>query len=530
MTSVPLPPALELRGIVKRFNGVPVLSGASLAVQRGTVHGLIGQNGAGKSTLIKILAGLHAPDEGTVDVNGAPARYRGAPRTRPAGIGFIHQERLLPATLTVAEALCFPDPPTLGGSRPALLRAFRPLDTKRMRRTCRDLLHEQFAIDLPPDRLIGALSVAEQQIVQITGALIRHNEILVFDEPTAALVASEIDRLLRTIDRLRADGLTILYVSHYLNEISALCDRVTVLRDGVDVAHVDARTTPGEALVAAMLGDGAVARERLAPRRRGEIALSVRDLALPGRFGPVSLDVGRGEIVGVTGSLGSGAKALLRALFGIEPATQGTLQIDGRTVRIRRPRDAVRQRIALVPENRRAHGIAPALSVRENMSLASLSRFARFGLMLLRFETDTVDALIRRLDVRPAGAEVPVRFLSGGNQQKVALAKWLSRASSVYLLDEPTVGVDVAAKAQIYRLLDELARSGAAVLVLSSDLAELLTVTDRVLVMARGRIVAARSSAQTDTQELLAWVTGASAPLAPSEDAGRAAPVAEVPA
>ncbi|AGK50658.1 ABC transporter family protein [Burkholderia thailandensis MSMB121] len=533
------PLALDVRRVVKRFGGVAALRGASLAVPRGTVHGLIGQNGAGKSTLVKILAGLHAPDEGEIAVGGAPLAAGGAgsvsdggfARRRAAGIGFIHQERLLPATFTVAEALFFPHPPTLGGRASRLARLL-PLDIGRMRRDCRAVLHAQFGVDLPPDRLIGELSVAEQQIVQITRALIGRHEILVFDEPTAALVSSEVDRLLQTIERLRADGHTILYVSHYLNEIARVCDRVSVLRDGADVAHFDARDVSRDALVAAMIGAphpvarGAAAGiqadarpdaptgpapaqpgGRAAPRAPGAIALEARDLALPGRFGPVSLTVRRGEIVGLTGVLGSGGKDVIRALFGLARGVRGDIAIDARPVRVRRPRDAVAHGIALVPENRAAHGVALALSVRENVVLASLPSVSRFGFVRGRREAGAAQALIRQLDIRPARADWPVRFLSGGNQQKVALAKWLGRASTVYLLDEPTVGVDVGAKAQIYALIDTLARSGAAVLLFSSDLTELLDVTDRVYVMARGEIVAQCASAETTTQDVLAWAT-----------------------
>ncbi|NTX23075.1 ATP-binding cassette domain-containing protein, partial [Burkholderia cepacia] len=238
------PPALALRGIVKHFDGVPALRGASLDVARGTVHGLIGQNGAGKSTLIRILAGIDTADAGTIAIDGATQAL--AHRAPPEGIAFIHQERLLPATFTVAEALQFGNEPAYGAGPLGLLAA------RRMRRDASDALHAHFGLDLPPNRLIAELSVAERQIVQITRALMRDPRILVLDEPTAALVSSEVDRLLQTLDRLRRRGLTILYVSHYLNEIAAICDRVTVLRDGTDVAHVDARTTPTEALVAAM--------------------------------------------------------------------------------------------------------------------------------------------------------------------------------------------------------------------------------------------------------------------------------------
>ncbi|KGX71604.1 ABC transporter family protein [Burkholderia pseudomallei TSV28] len=555
------PLALDVRRVVKRFGGVAALRGASLAVTRGTVHGLIGQNGAGKSTLVKLLAGLHAPDEGEITVGGVPfasggsgsRASAGAARRHSTGIGFIHQERLLPATFTVAEALFFPHPPTLGGRASRLARLL-PLDVKRMRRDCRAVLHTQFGLDLAPDRLIGELSVAEQQIVQITRALLGRHEILVFDEPSAALVSSEVDRLLRTIERLRANGHTILYVSHYLDEIARVCDRVSVLRDGADVAHFEARAVSRDTLVAAMIGapqpaaaapSAATARAdaraaaraaaradaRVSARANawgddahrapagadparpgaraapGAIALEARDLALPGRFGPLSLAVRRGEIVGLTGGVGSGGKDVIRALFGLARGVRGSIAVDGRPARVRRPHDAVAHGIALVPENRAAHGVALTLPVRENVVLADLSSVSRFGLVHGRREADVARALIRRLDIRPARPDLPARFLSGGNQQKVALAKWLGRASTVYLLDEPTVGVDVGAKAQIYRLIDALARAGAAVLLFSSDLTELLDVTDRVYVMARGEIVAQCASAETTTQDVLAWAT-----------------------
>ena len=519
MSAAAAPAALALSGIVKRFDGVPALRGASIEVAPGTVHGLIGQNGAGKSTLIKILAGIHAADAGSVAVYGVPQPGGVAPHD----IAFIHQERLLPPTSTVAEALALGSEPAFGPRAAGLLR---PIDTRRMKQQARDALQLHFGIELPPNRLLGELSVAEQQIVQITRALVRAPRILVFDEPTAALVAREVDRLLATIDTLRARGLTIVYVSHYLNEIARICDRVTVLRDGLDVAHVDARATPTESLVAAMIGAPAVAHGQASARMRGEIgetgeiALSVRGLDLPGRFENVSFDLRRGEIVGITGLLGSGGKPLLRALFGLERGVTGTIGVAGRAFRLRRPRDAVRAGLALVPEDRRAHGVATALSVRENATLANLGGVSRAGLLARRRETALVRRLVAALTIRTAGTETPVRHLSGGNQQKVALAKWLSRASSVYLLDEPTVGVDVKAKAEIYRLLDTLVSDGAAVLLFSSDLIELLGVTDRVLVMKRGRIVRALSSRETDTQTVLAWATGArEAPAVPEPEA-----------
>ena len=520
MTADVAAPALALRDIVKEFNGVPALRGASLAVERGTVHGLIGQNGAGKSTLIKILAGLHSADSGAIAVDGVDVSLPGsASRDALSQIGFIHQERLLPATFTVAEALLIGSEPTLGngGKRGSRFGRHRSaagiLDVRRMQREARAAIATHFDIDLAPNRLIAELSVAEQQIVQICRALMREPRILVFDEPTAALVNREVGRLLQTIDHLRQRGLTILYVSHHLNEIAAICDRVTVLRDGKDVAHVDARTTSTETLVNAMIGVELARRTARPARTVGRPLLSVQGLSADNRFEQVSFELRRGEIVGVTGLLGSGGKQLVRSLFGLERNVRGEIAIDGKPLRLRRPADAVRAGIAFVPEDRRAHGVAPSLSVRENITLSNLARFSRFGLIGRSNERAAVRQMIDALNIRTPGAEAPVRHLSGGNQQKVALAKWLIRGSShaapVYLLDEPTVGVDIGAKAEIYRLLDRLANEGSAVLLFSSDLIELLEVTDRVLVMTRGRIVKELISREADSQDVLAWATGA---------------------
>lgn len=498
-------PALELRGLVKQYGGVHALRGASLSAARGTVHGLIGQNGAGKSTLIKILAGLERADAGEIRIDGVSIDAG----TR-SEIAFIHQERLLSPTFTVAEALALGDEP-VATSRVGRLRALLPLDLRRMRRRAGEALEAHFGIALPPDRLIGELSVAEQQIVQITRALIRSPRILVFDEPTAALVSREVDRLLRTIDQLRSRGLTILYVSHYLNEIASLCDGVTVLRDGVDVAHANARETPVETLVSAMIGAQPEARARRATASSQDVVLEARDLHAPGRFGPLSFALRRGEVLGITGLVGSGGKPLVRSLFGLERGVLGELCLHGKSVRLRRPADAVRKGIAFVPEDRRRQGVATALSVRDNFSLPALARFSRFGLVNTRRETAAARTLIDTLGVRTPGPLAPVRHLSGGNQQKVALGKWLGRATddgaAIYILDEPTVGVDVGAKADIYRLIDTLVAQGAAVLIFSSDLHELLDLTDRVLVLARGAIVQDVPSHAVSTQDLLAWAT-----------------------
>ncbi len=496
-------PALALAGIVKEFGGVRALDRANLSVARSSVHGLIGQNGAGKSTLIKILAGIHAPDSGTIAVEGETVAHLDPHLAERLGIRFIHQDRLLVPGFTVAEALFLGQEPARG----PLLRL------GRMRREASRLLRETFDVDLAPDRLVAGLSAAERQVVQITRALLGRPRILVFDEPTATLVRREVDRLFGIIRRLREQGITIVYISHHLREIAALCDQVTVLRNGADVGTVDARATPAATLVSMM-----VARDigaMFPPRARvfGRPVLAVRGLARTGRFEGVSFEAAAGEIVGLTGLLGSGAKDVVQALFGLQRPQRGEIHRDGSRVSLGSPAAAVRHGIGLVPEDRRGHGVAPGMSVRENISLASLARHVRRGVLDRGAERRETDRLIGELAIKTPGREARLRELSGGNQQKVALAKWLSRQSSLYLLDEPTVGVDVAAKVEIYRLIADVAGRGAGVLALSSDLPELLGLCHRVLVMYRGRIVYQAEAAATDDDTLLLHATGAAEAL-----------------
>lgn len=493
--------ALDMRAVVKDFGGVRALNHANFAVRRGSVHGLIGQNGAGKSTLIKLLAGIHAPDAGTITIDGQARTQLTPHRAEQLGIHFIHQDRLLVPTFTVAESLFLGAEPRRFGL-PLLNRA-------RMRRRATEVLRDTFDLALSPDALVGELSAAQQQIVQIIRALLNRPRILVFDEPTATLVRREVDTLFGIIARLRDQGLTIVYISHYLHEIREICDRVTVLRNGADVGTVDPGGTPMKDLVSMM-----VARDihDMFPRTRrimGLPVLSVTDLGRTGVFQDISLTVRRGEIVGLTGLVGSGAKELLRCLFGLERPDMGQIEVSGDGLRLRSPADAVAAGLALVPEDRRGHGVALSMSVRENATLASLNRFGKGLLVGRAAERVEVDRLIGDLAIKTDGRDAAVRTLSGGNQQKVVLAKWLSRQSNLYLLDEPTVGVDVGAKVEIYRLIDRLAGDGAGILVLSTDLLELVGLCDRILVMYRGRIAHEVPAADTDSDDLLLRVTSA---------------------
>ena len=494
--------AIHLDRIVKRFDGALALSHASLRVRRGTVHGLVGQNGAGKSTLIKLLAGLHQPDEGRIEIDGQAYDRLTPHRVEELGIHFIHQDRLLVPTFTVGEALFLGREPRIAGT------PF--LDRRLMQRRASEILDDYFGVKLPNSALISELSTAEKQIVQITRALLDHPKVLVFDEPTAALVRREADILFRLIRRLRDEGVTIIYISHYLNEIEELCDTVTVLRNGEDVATLPLGETSAAAIARLM-----VARDiaDMFPKRSvtlGKDILSLDHLSSHGKYQDISLTLRRGEVLGLTGLLGSGAKDLIRTLFGLETATSGQIEIDGKPARSANPAQAVDLHLALVPEDRRGNGVALDLSVTENITLSSLKRFTRLGFLDFESERREADDLIRRLEVKTSGRNALVRTLSGGNQQKVAIAKWLSRHSEIYLLDEPTVGVDIGSKVEIYNLIGDLAARGAGIIVLSSDLPELIGITDRILVLFRGSIISEFISSQTSPDDVLAASTGSS--------------------
>lgn len=487
--------------IVKRFGGAQALAGASLDVRRGTVHGLVGQNGAGKSTLIKILAGLHRPDEGRIEIEGHSYDRLTPHLCEELGIHFIHQDRLLVPTFTVGETLFL--------GRELRLGSTPFIDRRAMQRRAEEILANYFGVDLPRNALISELSTAEKQIVQITRALLHQPKLLVFDEPTAALIRQEAEILFRLIRRLRSDGVTIIYISHYLGEIEALCDDVTILRNGIDVASLPISKTSANG-IATLMVERDIAD--MFPKRQVELGadiLKVRHLSAASRFEDISFTLRRGEILGITGLLGSGAKDLVRTLFGLQPATSGEIDVDAKSLKPRTPVEAVSHQLALVPEDRRGHGVGLDLSVRENITLSSLPRYTRFGFLNRKREARDTDDLIRRLQIKTGGREALVRTLSGGNQQKVAIAKWLSRQSEIYLLDEPTVGVDIGSKVEIYALIAELAARGAGVIVLSSDLQELVGITDRILVLFRGRLMRELVSSQTTTDEVLSTSTGA---------------------
>ena len=491
--------AIEMRGIDKTFGPVRALINADLIVEPGTIHGLVGQNGAGKSTIIKILAGIYKHDAGSIKVSG-----QDVPAPTPAGIEalgvhFIHQDRLLSPTSTLAEAIFLRHEPKIGPF----------INHPAMNRDARALLKRYFDLDLNPTTLIRNLTTAQQKVVQITRALSQSAKVLVLDEPTAALVQREVDSLFQVLKRLRDEGIAIIFISHYMQEIKEICDRVSVMRNGEVVGTVDTEDVEVDGIIAMMIDRDV---DEMYPPRSIEVGkpvLEVSSLALQGAFDDISLTVRVGEIVGLTGLVGSGAKELIHCLFGLKKPDEGEIRIDGEQRLFRAPIDAVNAEMAMIPEDRRAHGVAIGLSVAENVSLASLKRYCNRGFVSPAAEQKAVDGLIRDLSIRTPDRHTQVRNLSGGNQQKVAVAKWLSCQSKVYLLDEPTVAVDVGAKVEIYTLLNRLAAEGAAILFNSSDLEELAGMCDRVLVVYRGKMTNAFGKDELDSDRLLAAASGA---------------------
>jgi ABC-type sugar transport system ATPase subunit len=489
-------PAVRFEGIEKRFPGVLALSDVSLDVAAGSCHALCGENGAGKSTLGKILAGIHVPDAGGLYLHGTPVRFQSPRGALAAGVGMVHQELAFCEQLSVAENLCLGAMPARRG---VVLRA-------AMARRAEAILAEVGA-SFDVHGRIGALTIAQRQVVQIAGAVAAGARVLVFDEPTSSLGQPEAERLYDLIGRLTRRGVTCIYVSHRMPEVFRLCDRVTVLRDGRHVVTIPVKdTSPGEL---AHLMIGRPLAEYFPPqdeRPPGEELLRVEALGGVG-FEDVSFSLRAGEVVGLAGLVGAGRSEVAHALFGVEPAHRGTIRIRGRAVRVASPRAAIGLGIGLVPEDRKRHGIVPSQSVRHNVSLPILPRLARRTWLRQREERDLARTLCDRLRVRASDLDTAVAGLSGGNQQKVVLARWLAARSRILILDEPTRGVDVGAKAEIHALIGALAAEGAGVLLISSDLPELLSLSARILVLRAGRVVGAmdrRSATQAAVLGLMA--------------------------
>ncbi|NJC11716.1 ribose transport system ATP-binding protein [Micromonospora profundi] len=489
-------PLLALRGIGKSFLGVRVLDGVDLDVAPGEVHAVVGENGAGKSTLMKIVSGAYAPDEGAVEFDGQSRAFRGPRDAQRAGVGIIHQEFNLLPERTVAENVYLGHEPTRRGL----------VDRREMLDRTRRLLASIGETTLPADAPVGRLGVAQQQVVEIAKALALDARLLIMDEPTAALADHEVELLYGLVRRLQERGIGLLYVSHRLTEVFDLSSRITVLKDGRRVTTVDTAATTADELVRHMVGRelSSYYPARADPEDVGEVRLTVRD-AGNRKLRGVTLDLRAGEVLGVGGLQGSGRSALARALFGVAPFTSGEVTLDGRPVRLRSARAAMRAGIAYVTEDRKGEGIVARQSVLDNALLASRAVFATRSGRAAR--TIKVRELLAAVQVRSAGDDQEIRFLSGGNQQKVVLARWLAIDPRILLFDEPTRGIDVGAKSAIHDLVRSLARDGAAVLMISSELPELLGMSDRIIVLRDGRVAGELPAGATE-EDVVALAVG----------------------
>ncbi|MGR3804211.1 sugar ABC transporter ATP-binding protein [Marinibacterium profundimaris] len=493
--------AFRLRDIVQVFPGVRALDGANLTVHPGEVHGLVGENGAGKSTIIKVLAGVYQPAEGHIDVGGTAISPATPEKIHAAGVRFIHQELHLVPHFTVTESVFMGQ--ELAGPM--------GLATTRMRRAAEAFMRDQLGSALPGNRLIRDLSPAERKLVQVARALIDGEaRVVVFDEPTAPLASEEVLKIMKAIEQLKSRGIAILYVSHYLNEITELCDRVTVFRKGKDVAVFDEITADtGTELVSAMIGRELDAFFPATSRQAGEVALRLQGFSDGQTFEDVTLDIRRGEIFGIAGLIGSGREELVDALYGLRRRASGTLTLDGTVLDTQSAANAVANGMVLVPRDRRHDGLVLPMTVEENATLATLDESSSLGLIDRKRIREVTQKLIGDLDIRPANARAVTRYLSGGNQQKVVLARWLAKSAKIFIFDEPTVGVDVGAKSEIYQLIENLASEGAIILMSSSDPIELVGTCDRVAVMMRGEVRTIIEKDALNVDHLVAMTTGA---------------------
>lgn len=491
-------PVLALEGVSKSFGAVRALRDVSLRLHAGEAHALAGENGAGKSTLIKALAGVHRPDAGTVTLDGAPVVFHGPADARDAGVAVIYQEPTLFPDLSVAENIFV-------GRQPR--RSLGRVDHKAVRQATADLFR-RLGVDLDPDQPARGLSIADQQLVEIAKALSFDARVLIMDEPTAALTGSEVARLFGVVRALREAGAAVLFISHRLEEIFALCQRVTTLRDGAWIATEPVDGLTEDDLVRRMVGRDL---DELYPKqdaRVGEVALSVRRLTREGVFTDVSFEVRHGEIVGLAGLVGAGRSEVARAVFGVDRWDAGEVEVDGRRLKSGAPSLAMAAGLALVPEDRREQGLVMEMSIERNINLTGLRKTSRAGLMNRGAERDRAVDWAVRLQVKYARLADVVGTLSGGNQQKVVLAKWLATGPRVLIVDEPTRGIDVGTKAEVHRLLSQLAADGVAVLMISSDLPEVLGMADRVLVMHEGRLAADIPRAEATEESVMAAATG----------------------
>lgn len=494
-------PLLRLSGVTKSFGAVVALRDGSLELFPGSIHALVGENGAGKSTLVKIIAGLHERDSGLLELDGEPVAFRNTAESRAAGIAVIYQEPTLFPDLSVTENIFMGRQPTgrLG-----------MIDRQAMFAEAESLM-ARLGVGLDPERLADGLSIADQQIIEIAKAISLDARILIMDEPTAALSGVEVERLFDVARSLRDEGRALMFISHRFDEVFALTDTITVMRDGAHVQTVQTAHTTVEEIVRAMVGREVTELFPKQPAPLGEVVLEVDGLTRAGVFTDISFQLRRGEILALAGLVGAGRSEVARAIFGVDRYDSGSVTLAGRNLPATSPTTAMEMGLALVPEDRRGQGLILAAPVRTNITDAIRRRLSRWGLITTRQENTAAAQWASRLEVRAAALDVAAGTLSGGNQQKVVLAKWLATEPSVLIIDEPTRGIDVGTKSEVHQMLSDLAGQGMAILMISSELPEVLGMADRVLVMREGILTATLSRDEATPETVMRAATGSEA-------------------
>lgn len=486
-----------MRGIVKEFSGVRVLNGVSFRLRRGSVHALMGENGAGKSTLMKILCGMYPATQGEIMIDGKTVKISSPIDAKRLGIAMIHQELSAFHELTVAANMFM---------NREYKRGFL-LDDKRMNQAAAEILAD-LNISIDPKLKMNRLSVAEMQLVEIAKAVSTDADIIIMDEPTSALTEAEVANLYKTVRDLRSRGKAIVYISHKIEEIFAIADEITVLRDGDFVAHDTIEAFDHDKLISLMVGRTLNQQFHKTHHSFGDVLLKVEDMSRSGKFSSVSFEVRAGEVLGISGLIGAGRTEVVETVFGLDRADSGDVYIAGEKVNIRSPRDAISHGLALVSEDRKNVGLNLVGSVKENITMANLEKYCRFGVIKFREEKKAGDGLMDMLSVKAHSRDTLVSALSGGNQQKVILARWMSTNPKVLILDEPTKGIDVGAKAEIYKLIDEFTAQGGCVIMVSSEMPEILGMSDRIAVMHEGELVAVFDRDEATQEKLLSAAAG----------------------
>nr|WP_145402363.1 sugar ABC transporter ATP-binding protein [Paenibacillus xylanexedens] len=489
---------IQMHNIHKAFGTNQVLSGVDFDLKEGEVHALMGENGAGKSTLMNILIGLHQRDQGTIEIDGKETYFGSPKEAEQLGLTFIHQELNVWPEMTVLDNLFI-------GKE--ISSSTGLLNTRQMKA----LAVEQFAklsVDIPLERPAGECSVGQQQMIEIAKALMTDAKVIIMDEPTAALTEREIQKLFEVIRSLQKNGVSIVYISHRMEEIFTICDRITIMRDGRTVDTKAIPETNFDEVVRKMVGRELTERYPARNPKYGDVVLEVRNASRKGLFENVSFDVKAGEVLGFSGLMGSGRTEMMRAIFGLDRLDHGDIILRGKKVNIRKPSDAVKHGIGFITEDRKDEGLVLDFSIRENMALTNLFSFSSKGFISTAKEQEFVDTLIKRLQIKTQSSETAARNLSGGNQQKVVIAKWVGIGPSVLILDEPTRGVDVGAKREIYQLMNELTDRGVAIIMVSSELPEVLGMSDRIAVVHEGHITGVLPKEEATQEHIMTLATG----------------------